>query len=208
MTRHCTNCGTPLQPAMAACPTCGKPTTTEPGTSYNPGGSGDSHMSDDAIPYIDFGAFQESASSRPAANQAGQAYPQAQAQQNQAFPPQQANMYTWGQQPGPQMPNVYAPGQQPAGQANMYAPGQTPPPQTPGMFTPGPQFPGQPAQQQPGMYTPGQMFPNQQQAQQQSGVYTAGQMLPGQPPVPVQPQKRGLSGGIIALLVILVLALI
>lgn len=179
MTRHCTNCGTPLQPAMAACPTCGKPTTTEPGTSYNPGGSGDSHMSDDAIPYIEFGAFQESASSRPAANQAGQTYPPAQAQQNQALPPQQsaqqANMYAWGQQP--------------AQQANMYAPGQTPP-QTPGMFTPGPQFPGQPpAQQQPGMYTPGQMFP-------------------GQPPVPVQPQRRGLSGRIIALLVVLVLALI
>jgi hypothetical protein len=197
---------------MTACPTCGKPTTTEPGTSYNPGGSGDSHMGDDAIPYIDFGAFQESASSRPAANQAGQAYPQGQAQQNQALPPQQpaqqANMYARDQQPGPQMPNVYAPGQQPAGQANMYAPWQTPPPQTPGMFTPGPQFPGQPAQQQPGTYTPGQMFPNQQQAQQQSGVYTPGQMLPGQPPVPVQPQKRRLSGGIIALLVVLVLALI
>jgi hypothetical protein len=197
-------------------------------------------MGNDAIPYIDFGAFQESASSRPAANQAGQAYPQG---QNQALPPQQpaqqANMYTWGQQPGPQMPNVYAPGQQTAGQANMYAPGQQTtgqanmyapgqtPSQTPGRFTPGPQFPGQPAQQQPGMYTPGQMFPNQQQAQQQpgmytpgqmfpnqqqaqqqSGVYTPGQMLPGQPPVPVQPQKRRLSGGIIALLVVLVLALI
>src|ERR1700730_14688590 len=197
MTRHCTNCGTPLQPAMAACPTCGKPTTTEPGTSYNPGGSGDSHMSDDAIPYIDFGAFQESASSRPAANQA---------QQNQALPPQQpaqqANMYTWGQQPGPQMPNVYAPGQQPAQQANMYAPGQTPP-QTPGIFTPGPQFPGQPVQQQPGMYASGQVFQGQQ-----PGMYAPGQIVPGQTPVPVQPQKRGLSGGIIALLVALVLALI
>ncbi|HTD20252.1 MAG TPA: hypothetical protein VK667_12055, partial [Ktedonobacteraceae bacterium] len=204
MTRHCTNCGTPLHPAMTACPTCGKPTTTEPGTSYNPGGSGDSHMGDDAIPYIDFGAFQESASSRPAANQAGQAYPQG---QNQALPPQQpaqqANMYTWGQQPGPQMPNVYAPGQQPAGQANMYAPGQTPPPQTPGIFTPGPQFPGQPAQQQPGMYASGQVFQGQQ-----PGTYAPGQMLPGQPPVPVQPQRRGFSGGIIALLVVLVLALI
>src|SRR5258708_15238112 len=218
MTRHCTNCGTPLQPAMAACPTCGKPTTSEPGTSYNPGGSGDSSMGDDAIPYIDFGAFQESASSRPAANQAGQAYPQG---QNQALPPQQpaqqANMYTWGQQPGPQMPNVYAPGQQPAGQANMYAPGQTPPPQTPGMFTPGPQFPGQPAQQQPGMYAPGQMFQGQQPGMyapgqvfqgQQPGMYAPGQIVPGQTPVPVQPQKRGLSGGIIALLVALVLALI
>jgi hypothetical protein len=168
-------------------------------------------MGDDAIPYIDFGAFQESASSSPAAPQAGQTYPQAQAQQNQALPPQQpaqqANMYAWGQQPGPQMPNVYAPGQQPAQQANMYAPGQTPP-QTPGMFTPGPQFPGQPAQQQPGMYSPGQMFQGQQPAQQQPGMYAPGQFVPGQTPVPVQPQKRGLSGGIIALLVALVLALI
>ncbi|HET7638080.1 MAG TPA: hypothetical protein VFK47_05000, partial [Ktedonobacteraceae bacterium] len=130
---------------------------------------------------------------------------------NQALPPQhpaqQANMYAWGQQPGPQMPNVYAPGQQPAQQANMYAPGQTPP-QTPGMFTPGPQFPGQPAQQQPGMYPPGQMFQGQQPAQQQPGMYAPGQFVPGQTPVPVQPQKRGLSGGIIALLVALVLALI
>src|SRR5258708_16449401 len=155
MTRHCTNCGTSLQPAMAACPTCGKPTTTEPGTSYNPGGSGDSHMSDDAIPYIDFGAFQESASSRPAANQAGQAYPQAQAQQNQALPPQQpaqqANMDTWGHQPGPQMPNVYPPGPQPAAQPNMYAPVQTLPPPTPLTFPPAPHFPVPPPQHPPGM---------------------------------------------------------
>ncbi|MFL5627657.1 MAG: hypothetical protein ACJ788_18930 [Ktedonobacteraceae bacterium] len=205
---HCTNCGTPLRPDMTACPTCGKPTTTEPATSYSPGGPVDYHARDDAIPYVDFGAFQESApsSSTPGVKPAGQA------QQSQALPSQQpapqANMYA-GQQTPPQAPDMFAPRQQPtpqtpnsfkagqqfppqggsAPQFNMYAPGQTPPPQAPNMFAPGQQYPAQQAQQQPGIYMPGQV-------------------LAGQPQEAIQPQKRGISGRIITLLVVLAVVLI
>ncbi len=57
------------------------------------------------------------------------------------------------------------------------------------------------------MFTPGQQYPAQQ-AQQQPGAYLPGQVVAGQPQTAVQPQKRGLSGGIIALLAILALVLI
>ncbi len=200
--KHCTNCGLPIAQDVTTCPRCGafvpytstKPLAAGPATGPTPLSSDtQGNRTDVETPQVDFGVPQESNVPSSLAHPIYQEYPTA-----------TSTSYSQNGGTAPAVPAV---------QLGAQIPGY--PPQTPPQ-TPTPFPPPYVAQQQPPLFlTPpppsqsGGAFPINYMDAHQAPMY--GTPYPPQPQIPYPPRsqtKKGLSRGIIALILVLALLLI